>query len=54
MFNSDHSRNIVSALGALLFTVTFVGAAVGPADMVVAAPLVYAGAAPQVGGGINA
>jgi hypothetical protein len=54
MFNSDLSRNIVSALGALLFTITFVGVAVGPVDMAEAAPLVYAGAAPQVGGGIDA
>ena len=54
MFNNDLSRNLLSALGALLLTVTFVGAAVGPAHMVETGPVVYAGVAPQVGGGIDA
>ena len=54
MFNKDWSRNLLSALGALLFTMTLVGAAVGPAHMVETVPVVYAGAAPQVGGGIDA
>jgi hypothetical protein len=54
MFNNDLSRTALSALGALLLTLTFVGAAVGPAHMVETAPVVYAGAVPQIGGGINA
>ena len=54
MFNNDLSRTVLSALGALLFTITLVGAAVGPAHMVETAPVVYAGVAPQVGGGIDA
>ena len=54
MFSNDLSRTVLSALGALLLTVTAVGAAVGPAHMVGTASVVYAGAAPQVGGGIDA
>ncbi len=54
MFNNDLSRTVLSALGALLFTITLVGAAVGPAHMAETAPVVYAGVAPQVGGGIDA
>ena len=54
MFNSNFSRSVLSAFGALLLTATVVGAAVGPAHMVETASVVYAGAAPQVGGGIDA
>ena len=54
MFNHDFSRTALSALGALLLTVTLVGAAVGPTHMVETAPVVYAKAATQVGGGIDA
>ncbi|MDP8914671.1 MAG: hypothetical protein M3N39_13990 [Pseudomonadota bacterium] len=54
MFNNDLSRTALSALGALLLTATLVGAAVGPAHMVETVAVVYAGAAPQVGGGIDA
>jgi hypothetical protein len=54
MFNMDLGRMALSALGALVFTITLVGAAVGPAHMVEASPLVYAGAAPQAGGGVDA
>jgi len=45
MFNFDHidfQRIGGAALGALLLTVTFVGAAVGPARMVETAPVAYA------------
>ena len=54
MFTNDLSRTVLSALGALFLTTAFVGTAVGPAHMVETAPLVYAGGAPQVGGGIDA
>ena len=54
MFNNDFSRNVLSALGALLFTSALVGAAVGPAHMVETAPVGYAEAAPQGAGGIHA
>jgi hypothetical protein len=54
MLNSDLSRLVLSALGALFFTITLVGAAVGPAHMVETSPVLYAGTAPQVGGGVNA
>ena len=54
MFNNDLSRTVLSALGALFFTFALVGAAVGPAHMAETAPVVYAGVAPQVGGGIDA
>ena len=54
MFNNDLSRFVLSALGALLFSATIVGAAVGPGHMVETGTLSYASAAPQVGGGISA
>jgi hypothetical protein len=54
MFNNDLSRFAFSALAALLFSTTIVGAAVGPAHMVETGTVSYAAAAPQVGGGINA
>lgn len=53
MFSSDFSRIALSALGALFFTMTLVGTAVGPAHMVETAPLGYAMSA-QVAGGTNA
>jgi hypothetical protein len=54
MFNSDFSRIALSAVGALFFSVTVVGAAVGPAHMVERAPLVYAMSAPQLAGAADA
>ena len=45
MFNTDFARTALSMVGALVFTVTAVGAAVGPARLVETAPVVYAGAA---------
>jgi hypothetical protein len=45
MFNKDFTRVTLSMVGALLFTVTAVGAAVGPARVAETTPLVYAGAA---------
>jgi hypothetical protein len=54
MFDNDLSRTLLSVLGALLFSATVVGAAVGPAHMVETGPVGYASAAPQVGGGISA
>ncbi len=54
MFNNDLSRFAFSALAALLFSTTIVGAAVGPAHMVETGTVSYAAGAPQVGGGINA
>jgi hypothetical protein len=45
MFNNDFARVAMSVVGALIFTVTAVGAAVGPARVVETTPMVYAGAA---------
>ncbi|HEX8532827.1 MAG TPA: hypothetical protein VF662_01535 [Allosphingosinicella sp.] len=45
MFNNDFSRVALSMLGALVFTFTAVGAAVGPARLVETTPVVYAGTA---------
>ena len=42
MLNSDLARFAVSVIGALIFTVTAVGAAVGPARVVETTPVVYA------------
>ena len=50
MFNTDAARIALAALGAFVFSVTAVGAAVGPARLVETAPVVYAGAAPLVEG----
>ncbi len=54
MFNIDFSRMALAALGALFFSVTLVGAAVGPAHMAERAPVGYALAAPQVAGAADA
>ncbi len=53
MFN-NFAKVALAAVGALFFTVTLVGAAVGPAHMVETAPVLYAAAAPQVAGAANA
>jgi hypothetical protein len=45
MFNIDFTRVAVSVVAALVFTVTAVGAAVGPARLAETTPVVYAGAA---------
>jgi hypothetical protein len=45
MFNSDFTRVALSIVGALVFTVTAVGAAVGPARVAETTPVVYANAA---------
>ena len=47
MFNTDFTRAAFAAIGALFFTITAVGAAVGPARVAETAPVVYAEAAPQ-------
>lgn len=54
MFNTDLSRFVLSALGALFFTATVVSAAVGPAHMVETGSVGYASAAPQAAGGVYA
>ena len=54
MFNSDFARIAVSVIGALIFSVTAVTAAVGPARVAETAPLVYAEAAPIAAGVANA
>jgi hypothetical protein len=54
MFNTDFTRTAFAALGALFFTVTAVGAAVGPARLAETTPVVYADAASQSESGINA
>ena len=41
MFTVDFSRLALAAFGALILTVTTVGAAVGPARVVETSPLVY-------------
>jgi hypothetical protein len=50
MFNHNLAKVALSAVAAIFFTVTVVGAAVGPAHMAEAAPVLYAADAPQVGG----
>ena len=45
MFKTDFTRTALSMAGALVFTFTAVGAAVGPARLVETTPVVYAGAA---------
>ncbi len=42
MFNSDFGRVALSMFGALVFTISAVGAAVGPARVVETTPVVYA------------
>ena len=54
MFNSDFARVTVSVLGAFIFSVTAVSAAVGPARVAETTPLVYAEAAPIEAGTANA
>ena len=54
MFNLDIARVALAAVGALVFTITAVGAAVGPARLVETTPVVYAGAAPLVEGAAHA
>ncbi|HZW47255.1 MAG TPA: hypothetical protein VFF61_07000 [Microvirga sp.] len=54
MFNTDFTRTVFAALGALFFTITAVGAAVGPARLAETTPVVYADAAPQSESGIDA
>lgn len=46
MFNTDFARAALAAIGALVFTTTAIGAAVGPARLAETAPVVYAKAAP--------
>ena len=53
MFNPSFTRLALSAVGALFFTMTAVGAAVGPARLVETSPVVYASAAPLGGGAVN-
>ena len=50
MFDFNLVRTALSAVGALVFSMTMIGAAVAPARLVETAPLVYAGAAPLVEG----
>jgi hypothetical protein len=54
MFNTDFTRVAMSMVGALIFTVTAVGAAVGPARVAETTPVVYADAVSNVVGGANA
>ena len=54
MFNTDFTRAAFAAIGALFFTITAVGAAVGPARLAETTPVVYAEAAPQSESGIDA
>ncbi len=42
MFDNQFSRVALSVVGAFIFTVTAVGAAVGPARVVETTPVVYA------------
>jgi hypothetical protein len=48
MFNADFARTAFAMMGALVFTVTAVGAAVGPARVAETTPVVYAGVASGV------
>lgn len=50
MFNLDIARLALAAIGALVFSVTTIAAAVGPARLVETSPVVYANAAPLVEG----
>ena len=54
MYNTDFTRIALSAVGALIFSMTAISAAVGPARVVETTPLVYAGAAPVEAGTANA
>ncbi len=54
MFNTDFARVAFAAVGALFFTVTAVGAAVGPARLAETTPVVYAEAAPLGQGAVDA
>ncbi len=49
MFNTDFTRVALAAVGALVFSLTAVGAAVGPARVAETTPVVYADAAPLAG-----
>jgi len=51
---NNFAKVALPAVGALFFTVTVVGAAVGPAHMAEGAPLLYAAVAPQVAGAAHA
>ena len=50
MFNTDFTRVALSLVGAFIFTVTAVGAAVGPARVVETTPISYADAASSAAG----
>ena len=50
MFNTDFTRVALSLVGAFIFTVTAVGAAVGPARVVETTPISYADAASNAAG----
>jgi hypothetical protein len=50
MFNSNIAQVAMAAVGALIFSVTAVTAAVGPARLAETTPVVYADAAPLVEG----
>jgi hypothetical protein len=54
MFNIDFTRTALSVIGALIFSVTAVSAAVGPARVVETTPVVYAEVAPIASGAANA
>jgi hypothetical protein len=54
MFNTDFTRAALATIGALVFTITAVGAAVGPARLAETTPVAYADAAPQSESGIDA
>ncbi len=54
MLDNQFSRVALSVVGAFIFTVTAVGAAVGPARVAETTPVVYADAVSNVVGGANA
>ncbi len=54
MFNSDFTRVALAGVGALIFSVATVSAAVAPARVVEITPVVYANAAPLVQGAEHA
>jgi hypothetical protein len=54
MLDSEFTRAAFAAIGALVFTITAVGAAVAPARLAETASVVYADAAPQSESGIDA
>ncbi len=54
MFNTEFTRIALSAVGALVFTVTAVGAAVGPARVAEITPVVYADIVSNAAGVTNA